>query len=56
MRGVCRLNIRRLLRRCLEKDPKKRLRDIGDVGLLLEEEGRPDPPAVNRNRTWYRRA
>src|ERR1700684_1695482 len=24
---------RRLLRRCLEKDPKRRLRDIGDVGL-----------------------
>ncbi len=27
---------RRLLRRCLEKDPKKRLRDIGDLELLLE--------------------
>jgi serine/threonine protein kinase len=26
-----------LLQRCLEKDPKKRLRDIGDVGLLLAE-------------------
>jgi Tol biopolymer transport system component len=25
-----------LLRRCLEKDPKQRLRDIGDIGLLLE--------------------
>jgi len=30
---------RRLLARCLEKDPKKRLRDIGDVELLLEESG-----------------
>jgi hypothetical protein len=25
-----------LLRRCLEKDPKKRLRDIGDLDLLLD--------------------
>jgi hypothetical protein len=26
-----------LLRRCLVKDPKRRLRDIGDIGLLLED-------------------
>jgi eukaryotic-like serine/threonine-protein kinase len=26
-----------LLKRCLEKDPKKRLRDIGDLDLLLEK-------------------
>ena len=29
-------NVRRLLRRCLEKDPKRRLRDIGDAWELLE--------------------
>jgi serine/threonine protein kinase len=29
--------VRRLLRRCLEKDPKRRLRDIGDARLELEE-------------------
>ena len=29
--------VQRLLRRCLEKDPKKRLRDIGDAWELLEE-------------------
>ncbi|MGD1097249.1 MAG: serine/threonine-protein kinase, partial [Bryobacteraceae bacterium] len=29
--------VRRLLERCLEKDPKKRLRDIGDWALLLDE-------------------
>src|SRR5579863_3026311 len=29
---------RRLLRRCLEKDPKNRLRDIGDWKMLLEED------------------
>ncbi len=31
--------VRRLLQRCLEKDPKKRLRDIGDAWELLEEVG-----------------
>jgi serine/threonine protein kinase len=31
-------NVRRLLERCLEKDPKKRLRDIGDMELLLAAE------------------
>jgi serine/threonine-protein kinase len=30
--------VRRLLRRCLEKDPKKRLRDIGDAWDLLDLE------------------
>src|SRR4029434_10925787 len=29
-------SVQRLLRRCLEKDPKRRLRDIGDVWELLE--------------------
>ena len=29
--------VKRLLRRCLEKDPRKRLRDIGDARLDLEE-------------------
>jgi Tol biopolymer transport system component/predicted Ser/Thr protein kinase len=28
-----------LLKRCLEKDPKKRLRDIGDMDLLLSRDG-----------------
>jgi len=36
-------NLRRVLKRCLEKDPKKRLRDIGDVWLLLEQT-EPAPP------------
>jgi serine/threonine-protein kinase len=30
--------VQRLLRRCLEKDPKRRLRDISGVELLLEED------------------
>jgi serine/threonine protein kinase len=29
--------VQRLLRRCLEKDPKRRLRDIGDVQIDLDE-------------------
>ncbi|MBZ5559378.1 MAG: serine/threonine-protein kinase [Acidobacteriia bacterium] len=29
--------VRRLLRRCLEKDPKRRLRDIGDARLELDD-------------------
>ena len=29
--------VRRLLRRCLEQDPKQRLRDIGDARLELQE-------------------
>ena len=30
-------HVRALLKRCLEKDPRHRLRDIGDAGLLLGE-------------------
>jgi hypothetical protein len=36
-------NMRRLLRRCLEKDPKQRLRDIGDARLELQETLAPAP-------------
>src|SRR5262245_10836364 len=32
------IHVRGLLRRCLEKDPKRRLRDIGDARLLLDQE------------------
>ena len=38
--------VRRLLRRCLEKDAKRRARDIGDVRLDLEEALSPDGAAV----------
>lgn len=41
--------VRRLLRACLEKDPKKRLRDIGDVWRLLEE------PAILTERLYSSR-
>jgi Tol biopolymer transport system component len=39
------VKVHRLLRRCLEKDPKKRLRDIGDAWELLEETHAPAPAA-----------
>ncbi len=37
------VQVRRLLKRCLEKDPQKRLRDIGDAMALVEEA----PPAAS---------
>ena len=36
--------VRRLLRRCLEKDPRRRLRDIGDARLELAEAMAPYAP------------
>jgi Tol biopolymer transport system component len=36
--------IRRLLRRCFEKDPSERLRDIGDARLELRDARTPDSP------------
>ena len=38
--------VQRLLKRCLEKDPQKRLRDIGDMPLLLEELPVTEPAPV----------
>jgi eukaryotic-like serine/threonine-protein kinase len=38
--------VRRLLRHCLEKDPKRRLHDIRDMDLLLEVP--PASPAIRR--------
>ena len=35
---------RRLVRRCLEKDPRRRLRDIGDAMTLLDDTIQPAPP------------
>ena len=40
-------SVRRLLRKCLQKDPKRRLRDIGDAWDLLEET--PTPAAPSRS-------
>ena len=44
------LPVRTLLLRCLEKDPKKRLRDIGVAKELLEQEPRAAAPLQSRFR------
>ncbi|CAN5688496.1 hypothetical protein BH24ACI5_BH24ACI5_11520 [soil metagenome] len=50
--------VRRLLARCLERDPRRRLRDIGDVQLELEEAAQPQLDARSegtrseRMRSW----
>ena len=50
--------VRSLLRRCLEKDPRKRLRDIGDARLILEEPFESEqvassrPVARSASRSW----
>jgi len=43
--AVLSVRIRVLLHRCLQKDPKQRLRDIGDARISLDEvlSGQPDP-------------
>jgi len=40
--------LRRLLKRCLDKDPNQRLRDIGEARITLEQiqRGEPDPAAT----------
>ena len=35
--AACPVPVRRLLRRCLEKDARRRLRDAGDASLLLDD-------------------
>ena len=39
--------VRLLLKRCLEKDPKKRLRDIGDMDLLLSRDNNGTEPIAS---------
>ena len=46
--GQLPFRVRRLVRACLEKDPKRRLRDVGDWSKLLEEE---NPTAASPGRS-----
>ena len=46
----CPASVRRLLRRCLQKDPKDRLHDIADAALLLEESPLDAAPVSITNR------
>ena len=41
-------SVRLLLQRCLDKDPKRRLRDLGDVRLEIDEVGSHAAPAAPR--------
>jgi len=48
-------HLTRLIRRCLEKDSRRRLRDIGDARVELDDRALDDGPratAVMRNRAW----
>jgi Tol biopolymer transport system component len=40
--------IRRLLERCLEREPKQRLRDIGEARIALDDRTPPAPPSRER--------
>jgi serine/threonine protein kinase len=42
--------VRRLLERSLVKDPRRRLRDIGEARLILEARTRRSPPSLRRQR------
>jgi serine/threonine protein kinase len=46
------LKARGLLWRCLEKDPRKRLRDIGDVRILLEDSSPAHAPVLAPKPAW----
>lgn len=43
---------RRLLRRCLEKDPKKRLRDIREAQHYIDEPAAPVTPVASAHQRW----
>src|SRR5439155_22978519 len=56
--------IRRLLRRCLEKDPQRRLQAIGEARIAIDEAPAdealatpaPLPATVRRDAAWWRLA
>jgi Tol biopolymer transport system component len=48
-------SVAQLVRRCLQKDPRKRLRDIGEARIVLEAPGAPVPvPTVPKETTTGR--
>jgi serine/threonine protein kinase/Tol biopolymer transport system component len=47
-------SVRLLLQRCLDKDPKRRLRDLGDVRLEIDDVGSHGVPAARIQSPAYR--
>ena len=48
--------IRQLLRRCLNKDPKERLRDIGEARIAIDRPEEEDVATLATSASWWRRA
>jgi serine/threonine-protein kinase len=46
--------VRRLLRRCLRKDPRDRLQDAGDARIELTEAAMEEPAPAPERRSWRR--
>jgi hypothetical protein len=46
--------VRQLVRRCLDRDPRHRLRDIGEARVLLEAPGTGPPVTTPARRPWPR--
>ena len=47
-------SVRLLLQRCLDKDPKRRLRDLGDARFEIDDVGGPAAPAARQPSPAYR--
>jgi serine/threonine protein kinase/Tol biopolymer transport system component len=47
------LGVRRLIGKCLEKDPKSRLRDIGDAWELLDDVANSPPSSTMKSAQWW---
>src|SRR6185295_11307177 len=45
--------VRRLVEKCLQKDPAKRLRDIGDAWELLQDTQKPSPATMGSGRLGW---
>ena len=45
--------VRRLIEKCLQKDPAKRLRDVGDACQLLEDPLKPSPAPMRSGRLGW---
>jgi len=45
--------VRRLIEKCLQKDPSKRLRDIGDAWELLQDAQKPSPATMGSGRLGW---